>query len=214
MKKCTHCGEMKPLDMFYNHKNGKAAECKFCHDEKVRQWRRDNQERYKQNSLDYRQAKREGRPTGKKVGPAPRDFCKNGHDMSVTRRAASDGQTYCIECRYAKAREHRKANPEQYKRYTRTSKLRKAYGISIEETEAILERQGGKCAICGTKEFNGRGYAVDHDHETGNVRGILCTNCNTGIAMFKDNVEVMENAIDYLMAQQEMMKQAQKGAGQ
>jgi hypothetical protein len=65
------------------------------------------------------------------------------------------------------------------------------------QVDAMLESQGGKCAICGATE----GYnfpAVDHCHSTGKIRGILCDRCNRGLGFFKDNVAILRAAADYL----------------
>lgn len=64
----------------------------------------------------------------------------------------------------------------------------------------LLEKQGYMCAICGRdlSEAQPRHSVVDHDHDTGVVRGVLCHNCNTGIGRFSDNVELLEKAIEYL----------------
>jgi hypothetical protein len=61
----------------------------------------------------------------------------------------------------------------------------------------MLYKQGGKCGICGSVS-NGKRLAIDHDHETGRVRGLLCQQCNTALGLFKDQVELLKKAIDYL----------------
>ena len=79
-------------------------------------------------------------------------------------------------------------------------KYQRMYGITIEDYVRMLEEQGGRCAICRTDEPGGSGsrFAVDHDHKTGEVRGLLCKNCNTGIGLLQDNVLILEQAIRYL----------------
>src|SRR5512147_2648276 len=73
----------------------------------------------------------------------------------------------------------------------RDSWLRRTYGTTLEEARALLEAHGGACAICrkrlGDVVFNARGTAVDHDHATGKVRGVLCHQCNVGIGHFREN---------------------------
>ena len=72
------------------------------------------------------------------------------------------------------------------------------FGITREQYDEILEAQGGVCAICKEVCNSGRRLAVDHDHETGEVRGLLCGNCNTAIGKFHDNTDYLRAAIAYL----------------
>ena len=62
----------------------------------------------------------------------------------------------------------------------------------------MVAKQENLCAICGGKEIANRGLCVDHNHSTGKVRGVLCLNCNAGIGNFRENIDVMLNAIKYL----------------
>ncbi len=86
--------------------------------------------------------------------------------------------------------------PEQQRR----ANLRKCYGISPEEYDALLASQGGGCAICGSTEpAKGKRYMpVDHCHGTGAVRGILCGNCNMAIGLLADDPERLILAAAYL----------------
>jgi predicted nucleic acid-binding Zn ribbon protein len=72
------------------------------------------------------------------------------------------------------------------------------YGITAEEFEARLVSQDGKCAICRTDTWTGKGPHVDHSHETGVVRGILCHKCNLGLGKFNDDPDLLRAAISYL----------------
>lgn len=81
--------------------------------------------------------------------------------------------------------------------------LRKNYSISLEEYEYLVERAGGCCEICGGEGFLMRDWhksklVIDHDHSTGDVRGLLCHNCNRGLGLFQDKIENLETAIRYL----------------
>ena len=82
-------------------------------------------------------------------------------------------------------------------------KLKKAYGISLKDYNELLTKQNGKCSICGV-DNNGyyrkklRAFAVDHCHTTSKIRGLLCSDCNTGIGLLKDNIDLLNNAIKYL----------------
>jgi hypothetical protein len=70
------------------------------------------------------------------------------------------------------------------------------YGVTKEEFYSIFEKQGGKCAIC-LVSITHKG-SIDHCHNKNKVRGILCTNCNTSLGQFKDNIEFLKSAIVYL----------------
>jgi hypothetical protein len=96
-------------------------------------------------------------------------------------------------------RQYRKASPELEK----ARALRADFGISLEKYSQMLEAQIGLCAICKQPETHKRdgkvkALAVDHHHGTGKIRGLLCSDCNTGIGKLKDDVNVLSNAIDYL----------------
>lgn len=78
--------------------------------------------------------------------------------------------------------------------------LRRTFGISLEEYEAMYAAQNGLCAICGKPdEVEGRRLAVDHNHDTGAVRALLCGTCNRGLGNFQDNAEMLVKATRYLI---------------
>lgn len=72
------------------------------------------------------------------------------------------------------------------------------FGITRADYEAMLEAQGGVCWICKREQSSGRLLAIDHDHSTGDVRGLLCTRCNQGLGFFQDNIDYLAKAIEYL----------------
>ena len=79
--------------------------------------------------------------------------------------------------------------------------LRDKFGMTPNEYEAMLDLQGGRCAICQTDKPGGRNadyFNVDHDHLTGEVRGLLCAKCNMAIGGLKDSPEVLLRAHHYL----------------
>ena len=84
------------------------------------------------------------------------------------------------------------ANPEMDWRYS----IKSRYGISVEDYERLFLQQDGRCAIC-LIPFSGKAH-IDHDHETGVVRGLLCRPCNVGLGHFGDSVEGLMRAVAYL----------------
>lgn len=87
----------------------------------------------------------------------------------------------------------------EYPARIRSSQLKAAYGITLDEYNKMLESQNYECKICGihadkvTKAFH-----VDHCHSTGKIRGLLCSNCNIGIGNLQDDIEILKKAIKYL----------------
>jgi len=86
-----------------------------------------------------------------------------------------------------KAREFRERNPNYAKDYARQHRQRsrdlmlaKRYGLTQEQVDAMVAQQGGICAICGGPPGT-KGFHIDHDHTTGEVRGLLCGSCNVGV---------------------------------
>lgn len=78
--------------------------------------------------------------------------------------------------------------------------LKDWYGITLEEFQLLLNSQRGLCAICGEPEAGKYRLSVDHCHETGRIRGLLCRKCNVAIGMLKESVTVLEAAIRYLQS--------------
>ncbi len=101
-----------------------------------------------------------------------------------------------LEDRAAYARAYRVLNPEK----TKSSELKRMFGITLDDYERILKKQGGVCAICDRKESKKRFkyLAVDHCHESKNIRGLLCSNCNRGLGLFADSIERLKSATKYL----------------
>jgi hypothetical protein len=105
--------------------------------------------------------------------------------------------SWCKPCRNNKSKEEWKDGS------IRDYVYKRKFGISLSDYEKILKSQDGKCAICQTQKPTGHGakygrFSVDHDHSTGEVRGLLCSNCNIGLGAFRDNVDVIKNAIFYI----------------
>lgn len=76
--------------------------------------------------------------------------------------------------------------------------LRRTYKITGAKHEQMMSDQRGRCAICGKRSSSGRRLAVDHDHRTGEVRGLLCFKCNVGIGSFNDDTSLLRAASVYL----------------
>lgn len=122
----------------------------------------------------------------------------------INKCGADTRHTWCKKCTRQRARElHAKRiqDPAIRKKYS-SRYIKATYGISIEEYEERLNAQQ-LCAICGRQLVRSKNAHLDHDHKTGRLRKFLCTNCNHGLGSFRDDVVVMQNAIDYLNAHTE-----------
>ena len=124
------------------------------------------------------------------IGSPRKEFCKNGHNMSETRRNAGTN-SFCGKCQVARHKNWALANPERFKASQRSSKLKVRFGINEESV-------GKLCEICGTLFPRARGFHLDHDHSTGKFRGTLCQGCNTGIGQLQESKEILLSAIAYL----------------
>lgn len=119
-------------------------------------------------------------------------------------RDAPPGTKWCPECqKYLALRNFKRSGKASYCKdcqahvYYR-SYVKRTYGITIEQYYAILDHQGGGCAICNRK-LKTKKYAVDHNHKTGEVRGLLCGPCNNRIlGSARDSPEILRRAADYL----------------
>ena len=80
----------------------------------------------------------------------------------------------------------------------RTRYVRGIGRVTANEFNARLESQGGGCAICGGQSWAGQNLAIDHCHQTGLVRGLLCAGCNTALGLMRDNPSRLRSAADYL----------------
>jgi hypothetical protein len=143
------------------------------------------------------------------VGKDPKKCTRCGElkqrsDFSKHAVAKGGVQSTCKQCSATLARIRRKKNPLRHAEIQRNAKLKAAHGISSSEYQKMLEKQNGKCAICGTANPGGRMglcgpvFHVDHCHSSGKIRGLLCHSCNVGIGNFNDNVTALANAIAYL----------------
>ena len=115
--------------------------------------------------------------------------------LSCEHKVILEGHTDCSEtiCWKCEA-------PHVEKRRRRSAHLKRSYGITIEQFDAMLDGQGGACAVCRSVDPKGyRGvFMVDHCHTTGNVRGLLCAACNSGIGSLGDTSHGVRRALAYL----------------
>lgn len=92
-------------------------------------------------------------------------------------------------------RQYYAANRAKVKERVKERRKMRLYGLTEDEYQAMLGVQDGRCAMCGQSMKRPH---VDHDHETGKVRGLLCKGCNTGLGQFNDSIDSLLDAVAYL----------------
>lgn len=138
------------------------------------------------------------------------NICNQSKPLAEFYQTVRNGSPYgyhgkCKSCYVKKQQE----NYDPIKK--RDENLKRVYGIGIEEYNTLLEKQNNRCAICestdpkGRKSGRGGGvdvFYVDHDHKTGNVRGLLCNICNRTMGYVGENSNTLEEMIKYLQKHQ------------
>lgn len=128
-------------------------------------------------------------------------------DAYTMSRENKDGlKGSCRPCRSRQSHEYQKKHVDATRKSRRKYNLKSKFGLDAEWYYETLEKQGGCCDICGDKQNTTRiteltpnpRFAVDHNHDTGKVRGLLCCRCNRALGLFEDNTDSIERAIDYL----------------
>lgn len=118
---------------------------------------------------------------------SPKKSCK---DCGSTTRALKAPGPRCATCLRALKKAQKRAAHGRW--------ILKTYGLTLEQYEALYEAQGGVCWICQRATGKVRRLAVDHDHATGYVRGLLCKPCNSVLAHFRDDQAAAWRCYDYL----------------
>lgn len=131
--------------------------------------------------------------------------CLEDHDVDkFPGRLTDKGPYYEPRCHLAKRRMAKKETRQGFrakKDYAgREYNLNYYFSLTLDEYNTWLESQRGCCAICGIHEDDlERSLAVDHDHQRGEIRGLLCTSCNMGLGFFKDDPDRLYAAVAYLL---------------
>lgn len=109
---------------------------------------------------------------------------------------------------YARNRKNRQQKQREWgaanRDYQRENNLRKKYNIGVVEYEQMFVSQGGKCGVCGLPEIvcdkagKLKRLAVDHNHETGKIRGLLCQKCNQALGLLDENPVIIRSLADYI----------------
>lgn len=190
----------KALDYEKQYRNNNREKIR----EKIRSWKKSHTEKVKIHNQAYYLKNRE------RINERIRNYVINNRSKvnerhrrwnsknpeKVTKKHMQWERTH-PESAMKNKQEWAKENPTKI----RTSHLKRHFGITEEEYQELLKKQGGVCAICGSPPTKKSLY-VDHDHGTGVIRGLLCGKCNSGIGLLKDSMNLVEKALNYLKRSQ------------
>lgn len=124
---------------------------------------------------------------------------KNLSDFHNDFRKKDGVRSYCKPCALKYAQERYKSDPERFKEDAKVYRLKSLYGLSPEDLDDMWCAQSGCCAICySALSRRSAGFAVDHNHATGEVRALLCSTCNQALGLFKDSPWITDRAGEYL----------------
>lgn len=208
---CSHCREVKSLDDFHRAKgrpNGRHPQCKDCRSDLGKA------ERLERGTKQAERMRLFG------MGLQKCSICNEVLKLDSFYRyskSTTGRKGQCIECYTRVGSEYRRdprvrkliserrskfnrENPEEAYRRQRKYAFKKKYGITLDDYDAMLGQQEGRCAICFTLPMPGSPLYVDHCHDTGQVRGLLCQGCNSGIGQLGDDQNRLRSAIRYLEA--------------
>jgi len=172
LRRCSRCKEQLPRSAFASNRSrpdGLQAYCRECSAEYYRQ---------RQEAKGMKVRERIAVPPGHKRCPQC-EAVKPHEDWERNKSSADGWSSYCRECRAER---------------NRISYFKRKYGLAPAELDALIAEQLGICCICLTAPAE----HVDHCHETGRVRGVLCFSCNAALGQFKDRPDVIRRAATYL----------------
>lgn len=186
-KVCGKCKIEKEISEFHKHlghKDGCASYCKDC---------KNAQDKARYKTLEVREKARAASKAYRSTAEA--QVLKKAYNQTPEAKALAKAYSSTAEAKAANKVCHQ--SPE-YKLSFRDNYYKRNYGITLEDYERMFEDQKGLCLICGNvqahKSF--KHLCIDHNHETGEVRGLLCHNCNTKLGWYETTKDWYENNTD------------------
>jgi len=174
-KVCKDCEKEKDITEFYK---GRGI-CKYCDSA---------------NSKEYYQTHKEEIKNRVRLHKRKYPEVRKKWDKENPEKIKAQNRRYYIRNKDKRAK-YQAENKERISNRDYWYRIKKTYGITKEDYWQMFDEQGGCCPICKASDVS---MCVDHNHETGTVRGLLCGPCNKGIGFLKDNIDILNNAIEYL----------------
>jgi hypothetical protein len=189
VKRCPDCGEHKSAEAFGRNKvlpDGLSFYCLECNRQRNGEWYRRSRESMGRSVRDHSWI-----PDGFRWCPGCQQAVAH-EDYSRNSRQSAGFGSLCLRC-------HRRSSNEAY--------WKRRYGLTRAEVDALREEQGDACAVCGAAGPE----HLDHDHQTGRIRALLCQRCNQGLGLLRDDPTVLRAAADYVEEHRELALDAVTG---
>lgn len=216
-KRCSKCKCWLPISKFHKNRAKKDGLCHWC---KICIAQADHIRYRKRNPVVKRLKYIDRYKTiagiklkqcsGCRIWRSLNEFCKN-----KSRKGGLDDRCRVCHRIYAQSEAGIKAG-EKWRhshigcRVKRKSQLKRKFNLTLEQYDRMFEQQNGKCAICDQTEISNKELSVDHDHQTGEIRGLLCMNCNLLLGKIESTPELFSKIVKYLQGMPE--KAARSGS--
>lgn len=189
-KVCTECETILSLECFSfskKERKNRISKCRSCSQRKYF-----NEINKNQKVFEHRKRQMEAKNKETKNTKAC-TVCYHVLPLDNFSNAKNKRKGKCCQCKEC-VRKYKQEHKKEAKNY----RFNTAYGITLEKFNTLFYSQQNKCKICGTRNFGLKGPALDHCHNTGKIRGVLCNKCNLALGLLNDDIEILRNAIQYL----------------
>lgn len=197
-KVCRDCRVVKPVDDFYKKRVGPTgiqqylSWCKLCSNRRSRGYRSP--------------VMASPQPMTKVCPECTEDKPLSEYNSRRTGRQAGQPEAYCRPCQSSRVRTWEQRNPERYRdlkrvhyeRKGRDTVFQRKYGITVQQRDEMLDEQGGRCVGCCVAFTEAQPPVIDHRHDDGCVRGILCRPCNVVLGLLQDDPVRLRRLANYL----------------
>jgi hypothetical protein len=197
IKSCKTHGALTIQDVYIRNTR-KGMDCKWCSKESAIRRREENPDKFKEHGRKYRHIDVPLKVTIRKCSGCQKELSKE----LFANYAWNLRHPYCKNCMSIANYKSKIKNKDTYQQYkiksaesSRRSYLRRQWGLTLEDFNELKISQNGLCAIC---KINSDILHIDHNHETGKIRALLCNQCNRGIGYLKESPEILNSAIQYL----------------
>lgn len=198
IKSCKKHGALTINDVYVRNTR-KGTDCKFCSKESAKRRRLADPEKFKEHGRKYRHIEVPPNVDSRICSGCKKELYQDNFTHSDWKLR----HPYCKACRSAANYKSKIRNKDTYQQYriktaesSRRSYLKKTWGITLEEFNELKDSQDSLCAIC---KINADILHIDHNHQTGKIRSLLCNNCNRGIGHLKESPVILHAAIEYLI---------------